>query len=132
MMSPDILGVERVESKFEVGDIVTIRDWFDMLNEYGVHDFRSDCINTIFAFTPEMRPFCGKPFRISRIIWDNDSSTFEYGLSNMQGKGYKSENDAPIGWFSFTEQMFKSIDWESNDDVDESSKINLLLGCIRE
>lgn len=127
MIAMDMNGIERV-SWFEVGDTVTIRDWSDMLNEYGAADYSPDCINTIFAFIPEMLPFCGKQFRISSISWENEASTFEYKLRNMQGRGHRSKNDAPIDFFSFTEQMFESIDWASNDDVEESSKINLFLG----
>lgn len=127
MIAMGMDGIERA-SVFEVGDTITIRDWSDMLNEYGACDYCPSCINTIFAFIPEMLPFCGKQFRISSISWDNEASTFEYKLRNMQGRGHRSKSDASVEFFSFTEQMFEFIDLASNDDVEELSKINLFLG----
>ena len=44
---------------FKKDDIVVIRDWDDMSNEYG-HNSRTGSINCAFSFTELMKHMCGK------------------------------------------------------------------------
>lgn len=49
---------------FHVGDVVRIRDWDDMAQEYGVRpDGLIDCPE--YVFNPAMREHCGKQFTIT-------------------------------------------------------------------
>jgi len=48
-----------MEKKLKVGDQVTIRQWDDMLKEYG-YQGQTDVINVPFAFTPSMEKFLVK------------------------------------------------------------------------
>lgn len=50
---------------FSIGDLVRIRDWQSMADEFGVDD--EDCIQCRCQFIPEMREFCGMEFRIASI-----------------------------------------------------------------
>lgn len=55
---------------FKVGDVVRIRQWDDMLNEYGkTDDGRIQC-NMFTAFIPAMKYLCGRVFTIERIHGD--------------------------------------------------------------
>lgn len=52
-------------SKFKVGDIVRVRDWDDMVEEFGLTPNRN--IDCKFYFTEEMRHLCGQTAKISGI-----------------------------------------------------------------
>ena len=52
-------------SKFKVGDIVRVRDWDDMVEEFGLTPNRN--IDCKFYFTEEMRHLCGQTAKISEI-----------------------------------------------------------------
>lgn len=59
---------------FKVGDIVLVREWEDMENEFGVDssgdiptDRYSDGDVYYMNFVPDMRQFCGRECRIEQI-----------------------------------------------------------------
>ena len=52
-------------SKFKVGDIVKVRDWDDMVEEFGLTPNRN--IDCKFYFTEKMRHLCGQTAKISGI-----------------------------------------------------------------
>lgn len=54
------------ESKYKVGDILRIRQWDDMLDEYGLIS-GSTSINVPFSFSSEMRYLCGVVFTVKSI-----------------------------------------------------------------
>lgn len=55
---------------FNVGDVVQIRDWQEMEEEYGLNlEGEIDCKNT---FTDAMEEYCGKVFTIKNISSDGD------------------------------------------------------------
>ena len=55
--------------KFNVGDLVKIRGWYDMASEFGVmNDVFDGCsINTHKTFVRAMRPICGSYAKITSI-----------------------------------------------------------------
>lgn len=85
---------------YNVGDFVMIRDWDDMVNEYGA---KNSSIDVPFSFTSPMRRFCGKEFQIVYI------EAGEY-------KGREASRyhlDGCAGWI-FSEEMFEREDNELN------------------
>lgn len=66
-------------SKYQVGDILRIRQWDDMANEYGCTPYGS--IHCNFMFTREMRCMCGEIFTVKEIT--NDRYYSEEGIEGM-------------------------------------------------
>lgn len=56
---------------FKVGDLVVIRDWDDMMSEYG--EGRYGGVNCLFSFTTEMKYLCGKTAVITGFREKTDS-----------------------------------------------------------
>lgn len=54
--------------KFKIGDKVKIREWDDMVEDFGMGNY--GCINTPILFAPAMRLCCGKTMTIERITED--------------------------------------------------------------
>ena len=50
--------------KYKVGDKVRVRDWDDMVKEFGTDDYG---IKTKVAFVEKMRKFCGKEYMIKKV-----------------------------------------------------------------
>lgn len=73
-----------------VGDVILVRQWDDMANEFG---FASrGVINCKFHFTDAMKPYCGEEYIVSRI----------------QNDGRIRFKDADIG-YSFSADMLEPI-----------------------
>lgn len=84
---------ERKESR-NVGDIVRIRKWEDMEEEFGLSPL-GDIETKFLPFTRFMKPICGKELKIQRV---NNA----YGISF-----YSLENEDVIYKWGFTEEMFE-------------------------
>ena len=74
-----------------VGDVLRIRDWDDMLNEYGPDGFGGIC--TPKAFAKEMRYLCGKIITIKSINHLGEINSVE----GFENSGY-CENRRPFNW----------------------------------
>ena len=81
-------------SRYKVGDTVLIREWNDMLDEYGISDYGS--IDIPFKFSTDMRQYCGKLLIIKITIVNATRGT-------MYRVGYKNEL---INRFLWSEEMF--------------------------
>lgn len=53
-------------SKFQIGDKLRIRQWDDMVKEFGVDN--NGNIPCTFSFSKPMRALCGQPFTVSSIM----------------------------------------------------------------
>ena len=81
----------------KVGDKVTIRQWDDMVKEFGLnYDGSIKCYAT---FTSKMEKYCGKTFTIT------DDSEHLYTLSDDSGNALK-DSVFSTPW-TFTEDMFE-------------------------
>ena len=91
--------------EFRIGDRCRIRDWDDMLDEFGGDSYSIDCE---YAFTSTMRKLCGKPFTVKST---------RYGA-------YQSE-EGTEGCFSISADMLEIIDpidpLEERDGADLSA-----------
>lgn len=91
----------------QVGDLVAIRDWDDMEEEFGLNEYES--IKCEFNFTEAMRSLCGREFTITKI---------EYGKYFGLGTG-----------FSISKDMLRMADEEYTDFDD--SEISKYLSTVR-
>jgi len=55
-------------SSFKIGDIVTIRKWDDMMDEFGGTDDSLYDIQVPFIFTSNMKKYCGCRLVVVRIV----------------------------------------------------------------
>lgn len=57
-------------SCFHVGDVVRIREWDDMVEEFGTEtdDDDDEYIACTFSFVSEMRKYCGQEYTIRSIM----------------------------------------------------------------
>ena len=56
------------EPKFKVGELVRIRQWDDMVKEFGTNGYGS--VDCNYSFTDAMKPLCGKYAEIVRLDKD--------------------------------------------------------------
>ena len=82
----------------KIGDKVTIRQWDDMAEEFGV-DYDGD-IKRKSIFIPDMRKYCGKTFTIV------DIEGHLYTLLDDSGNILENSEFSFTPWF-FTEDMFE-------------------------
>jgi hypothetical protein len=87
--------------KLEVGDVVRIREWEDLMRRYP-YDDEMEVIRVPYGFTGEMAYLCGVTCQIIEIKKPPDRENL-YTLA--------TENQT-LHW-SFSEEMFQLIDNES-------------------
>lgn len=73
--------------RYKVGDIVQIRQWDDMVKEFGVNHYGVIPCNHC-AFVREMKKYCGKKLRIAAI--NNFDDTYYY-LNSVHSCTFTSE-----------------------------------------
>ena len=54
--------------KFSVGDIVRVRSWNDLEDEYGIDEYGS--IDCPYSLTSGMSKYCGKEIHIDSLVRD--------------------------------------------------------------
>lgn len=91
----------RKPDHFEVGDVVRIRAWDDMANEYGLYyDQHIETPNMIF--TNPMKRLCGTEYVIERIVQ----------VGNLSENGYlRIYLDSEVG-FIITDYMIEHVEKE--------------------
>jgi hypothetical protein len=62
-------------SKFQIGDKLRIRQWDDMVKEFGINE--NGNIPCTFVFTKQMKILCGQPFTVSSIAKSFDRSKYK-------------------------------------------------------
>ena len=80
----------KVEHGYKLGDHIRIKEWGDMVSQYGC-DPEESAIRVPFKFTKSMRKLCGGIFEIQRI------------LDSFEPKVYVLK-EAPA--YNFSEEMF--------------------------
>lgn len=84
--------------RFNVGDIVRVKDWDVLVKEFGYNECGYD-IETPCYFLEEMKEFCGKTFTISEVInvkkikqdINIPDNTFAYYFTNDEDRYYFDE-----------------------------------------
>lgn len=64
--------------KYKVGDKVKVREWDDMVEEFGTDE--DDDIDCNLCFVKDMKEYCGKEMTISRVL------TSHYVLEEDEGE----------------------------------------------
>lgn len=54
------------DSEIHVGDVLQVREWDDMVSEFGTD--ANGYINTRYGFRPDIKYLCGKQFRVMKIL----------------------------------------------------------------
>lgn len=54
------------EKDINIGDILLVRQWDDMVREFGTD--ANGYINTRYGFRPDIKYLCGKQFRVMEIL----------------------------------------------------------------
>ena len=103
--------------KYVKGDIVVIRDWDDMAEEYGYEDDDEDSINCRFSFTSEMEPLCGEMATVVRV-------------SPSGGLDLEFHHRKPgirYGW-NYSTDMVRLYEEDVDYETDEESLVNFVMG----
>lgn len=82
---------------YNVGDKVTIRQWDDMLSQYGSLGEQLGIKTPYVAFGNDMKQFCGRSFKVKRV---RPSINDEHWIYVLDGSWFP---------FPFTEYMFASV-----------------------
>lgn len=98
-------------SIFNIGDLVRIRQWDDMIAQYGASDYGIATPDA--AFVHNMKNLCGREFIIDNFIE-------QYGRIFVKGHNFP---------WSITEYMIEPVD-EPEDDMYDSEEIENFLGTI--
>ncbi len=98
-------------ANIEIGDIVRIKDWDKMLNQYGLA--RSNVINVPHRFTSEMETFCGKRYKVvgHNTSFSGRRSYTLAELENLDGERLAKE----VLEYTFSEEMFEEDIWSKQD-----------------
>ena len=67
-----------MKNKFKVGDLVEIKSWEEMEEEYGLNKSGEIKCNKVFAH--EMKKFCGKHYTIKQIHSDGGVIFVNYDM----------------------------------------------------
>lgn len=104
------------DEDIHIGDVLRIRQWNDMANEFGINAFGS--INCRCVFITEMIHMCGKKFTVSKIYEDygetmyNSAEGVEYDLD-----GIILDKDDTWGISAdMLEPYIEEKEWEVADD----------------
>lgn len=95
------------ECKFQVGDIVTIRDWSDMAYEYGI-DECTGSIKTPLVYPSDMKCLCGEISTITKITPLRLFDSYLIKLARNE-HGYFGDDFER----HFCQEMFKSARYQS-------------------
>ncbi len=93
---------------YKVGDTVTIRDWRDMMNEYGYNISRG-YIRMPFEFNDGMHKYCGEKAEVTQAFFSECYDCMGYKLSFREVHSRIS--------FKFGSKMFVETYTEPNYDL---------------
>lgn len=88
---------------FNIGDTIQVRDWHDMVSQYGL-DKDSDIL-VKHCFSKKMKDFCGQQFKVVKANW----LTNTYWLAEIDSSTVLSNKDKP---FEFSNGMFEKMKYK--------------------
>ena len=85
-----------MERNFKIGDKVKIRQWDEMVKEFGYSNLTKTSINCNYSFTQEMKYLCGKEIEIKSILKSNtiqdiNAFTISFDMLEFVNKKIKKE-----------------------------------------
>ena len=113
---------------FAVGDKVKIREWDDMVEDYGYEDGDPDIIACKGIFLSSMKPLCGMQFTIHRIFGSQSEERDVAVSFEEEPKELYGRHGNPDEKFMITTAMIEPV--EGNNGrfyLDESSIQDMIL-----
>lgn len=90
---------------YKVGDHVLVRDWNDMLSEYGCDPYGDIAVHPKkLSFILGMKPFCGMELVVTKVDFDETLRQPTYFLNYLFYPVSPDAMDSPYGW-TFTSAM---------------------------
>lgn len=101
---------------YKVGDKVKVREWDDMLKEFGTKE--DDSIHTPwYSFTQFMKTYCGKHATIISHYIENGHDYYNIEIESIPSTCKEESAYSIVEIFCFTDEMLESENKEeSNDD----------------
>lgn len=95
---------------FQVGDVVRVRSWDDMKDEFGLDVMGN--INCRFCFTRDMQKMCGKLYHVSKVKQD--------GFGERRAQVYLEERPmrTDIWEYSWCAGMLELVEENKNINID--------------
>jgi len=96
--------------ELQIGDIVRVREWDDMAEEYGYLTPSKDVVNVPFHFTQFMRMYSNNIYQIYDKTYDEDYDANRYTLTDAPGICYHtSRSYYEVRDWSFSEEMLALV-----------------------
>lgn len=108
-------------SKYKIGDELRIREWDDMVEEFGFETTGS--IKTKFKFHPSMQCLCGCDFTVSDIISGGRHDKY----CSVEGAEFKNGGVTIQGYWYISEDMLEPRTEESLYIASDTEIDNLLF-----
>lgn len=108
---PQDILMETRKGRYKIGDVVKIRSWDSLVEEFGVDGCGDIPVGGYFI--SYMRPSCGNSFKINNItdhrgfLHDNRMD-FGYTISMIEGESYDNGMGTAIYGYTFTDEMFEN------------------------
>lgn len=116
------------DEEIHIGDVLRIRQWDDMVGEFGLSKFSDDFIlvtrkdsGVITGFTKEMRYLCGKEFTVRERL-DTNSGFLYRSFNNIEKAFY-----APLEYWTITAEMLEPFE-EDALEIATDDEIKALFG----
>lgn len=104
-----------------IGDVLRIREWDDMVEEFGYEFDDGDYIDCDKVFTSKMNYLCGQKFTVKKI------SEYDGFLSE---EGIELSNDSPVGAWVISADMLEPYVEETPVTLESSDGLfSYLMGA---
>lgn len=105
------------DDEIHVGDVLRVRQWDDMVREFGIYaDGYIRIANKSTNFSPSMRRYCGQIFTVDQ----------QY-KSGIHGFSYKCKEKSGIQNFFVCSEMLEPVDSDKDFEVASDKDIRLLF-----
>lgn len=114
-------------SKFEVGDLVRVKNWDEMEREFGRDGLGIPC-NENVRFVVNMEYLCGEVFEIQDVCKNDCAGVDEYAVGV---EAFRKETRSLEGeYWIITAEMIEHVDDDRlcDDDVDPESFAAMIFG----
>lgn len=108
--------------KYKVGDKVRVKEWGDMLKEFGENE-DGNIHTPWYSFTQFMKTYCGKHATITGCYIENDHGYYNIAIDAIPLTCKEESAYSFVDGFCFTDEMFEG---ENNEERNDDSP--MLLG----
>jgi hypothetical protein len=101
------------EHKYKIGDLVRIKSWDQMVDEFG-YDSENGSIDTTCGFLDHFKPLCGKTVKVNYVRTDKGLYYFDIAPANLS-----KEETMELDPKEFTDGIYQFSDDEIAGYADE-------------